>query len=609
VYQAIASCFAQKLKGRRSEVEKKVVFSNLLNEADSIYFFKNWRFSYRAFRHQLETYYDMGLRWIACFDLSAFYDTISHELLIKMVSPQGGNQETWQRIRKWLECWSASSSSLPFHHGIPQGPIASDFLAESILLPIDEDMLRQKIQYVRYADDIRIFARTENDLYQTIITLEHQCRNRGLIPHADKYAVKEATSSEEAMGSLPSLSIDSQSWPWLLASTAEQQFEEATGGRPQRIKDKASARFVLFHAPKSQKILTSCLRLIPRHPEQIDAFSAYLSNYDRSKQIENAITKIIKEDMPYDSVRGELWLILARIASGSCLEQMAATAKKDLAQKSGSIVLNWGAMAFLLECERKGYSRASYRIKRLDRLIQTLLMPHLDNQYFKRGELVSKLVTNKHILPGILLAHELVRRDLLLSDLGLRNRDLSNEVQNCLREVGLIRRRRAIQQDQIGQIIARRFATPYSATWKTLLKREYNHALSILNEAENAYDQSRSNWIQYQNSFNEIVVRHFINELVAQALPGRIKTVNVNKQLISIGNLVATNAPLTRAHPNIANPLRNLNQRRNRVPASHSYSLKGGAPSKHLTKPEQRMLHAGLSNAYTELVAVLSAIL
>lgn len=610
VYQAVANTYAEKLRTRRSGVEDLVAFSNVLNPDDkTIFFIRDWRSSYRAFRNKIEELYDSGLRWIAFFDLSAFYDTISHELLIKMVSPRGGNARTWEQVRGWLQCWSATPSSTPYHHGIPQGPLASGFLSECLLLPIDEQMRDAGIAYVRYVDDIRLLANSELRLREAIVQLEHSCRELGLIPHADKFAVQEAKSVDEAVGSLPSLAIEQDKKPWLSSEDAEKTLKDALEGRPQHIKDKSRTRFVFFRAEKSAKLLTYCLRLLPRHPEHVDAFVSYLSNYASSKRIENALIDLLEKGMPYDYVKGELWLVLSRIASDNCLRKMAALAKNDAFGKNSSITLRWGALSFLLRCEQIGHVRITHRLVKSDPLVQSLIVPSLSEKHYATNGLVSAILKDGRTEPGIALSHELIRRCLSLPDLGLRNRDLSVCVQNCFRGVGLMVRRRNAQIDLIGQIITQRYNAPYSLRWRELLGNEYNHALMILNDAESSYDMAKSQWIQQQNSFNDIVVRCIINSLMARGLPGKMKTVDRNGDLISLGNLLDSNKPFSVIYPYVAKPMKALNDRRNRVPGSHPYSIKGGTQNKHLSRREQIAHQAKLSNSYGAVVAILPQII
>lgn len=139
VLQAVANLFARKIEPRRRNVEKSVVFSNILNKShDSIFFLEDWHKTYRLFEKQCEIHFRDGYRWIADFDLAAFYETISHEMLVRAVFPRGGSRDLCDRIRTWLRCWTGPPGANEMDHGIPQGPLASDFLAECLLLPLDE---------------------------------------------------------------------------------------------------------------------------------------------------------------------------------------------------------------------------------------------------------------------------------------------------------------------------------------------------------------------------------------------------------------------------------------------------------------------------------------
>jgi len=64
------------------------------------------------------------------FDLSAYYDTISHDLLIQIISPRQSHPETWRAVLDWLQKWSASEDGNDRARNT-SGPIASDFLAEA----------------------------------------------------------------------------------------------------------------------------------------------------------------------------------------------------------------------------------------------------------------------------------------------------------------------------------------------------------------------------------------------------------------------------------------------------------------------------------------------
>jgi retron-type reverse transcriptase len=283
VFQAIANQFAAKLYKKRQRVELESVFSNnLASPRGSIFFMERWQTTYSAFQDKCTDAFNNGLRWSAHFDLSAYYDTISHDLLLSIVSPNGDEFETINTIKDWLRVWSADNISTMTGHGIPQGPIASDFLAEAFFLPIDLQLQKATFQYIRYVDDIRLFGRTDNEVREAAIRLEQECRHRGLIPQSAKFDIRKLNSADEAMGSLPSISPTDgkgSSEKSMSATQARRILASAIGGRPKRIKDKARFRYIMYRAPEDTKILTDVLRLLPRHPEHIDAFVAYFTNY------------------------------------------------------------------------------------------------------------------------------------------------------------------------------------------------------------------------------------------------------------------------------------------------------------------------------------------
>ncbi len=317
VFQAIANQVARQMFDRRRAMEGRSVFSNCLTpERDSVFFLQDWRATYHQFKTRIQRHLDAGNRWIAHFDLAAFYETISHRALQSIVSPAGGGGEVWQLIREWLCAWTSSQGGIPVDHGIPQGPIASDFLAEIFLLPLDEAMKKTGIPYIRYVDDIRVFGKTEAEARRAAITLELECRRLSLIPQSSKFSVSYAETLTEALGTLPSIAEstgregdESQ----LNEASAIRILRDAIARRPARVVDKTRLRYVLYRSGPSTEVLGVTLKLLPRHPEHIDAFAAFFHNYAKSSRIMRHITALLQGGVLYDYVQGELWLIVARI--------------------------------------------------------------------------------------------------------------------------------------------------------------------------------------------------------------------------------------------------------------------------------------------------------
>lgn len=612
VLQAIANVFAAKLRQRRAAVEGLTVFSNLLDpSADSKFFIQDWHRTYLRFQRRCLAHFTAGRRWVAHFDLAAFYDTISHELLIRTVSPRGGYRNVWQVVSAWLKVWSSTRDGKPFHHGIPQGPVASDFLAESVLLPIDEALSREDITYVRYADDIRIFAKSKSEAQRAAVRLEVLTRTAGLIPQGKKFALVEARSIADVIGMLPSLAppdqTDAERDTTLSAVDAEAMIRAALRGRPHTVHDKTKLRFALYRAPRSRRILGIVLRLLPRYPEHIDAFVAFLSIYTKSRAIEKAIRQALLDGSPYDYVRAELWLLLSRLASRRAGVRLRSAARADVGDRNNPAWLKFGALSFLRRCELLGDGKCTDRIRHQPAIVQALLVPGLDESVFSRRQLIASLLRSKAPEPGLMLAAELARRGETHRDYGVQAKELAPEVQNTFKALKLLTARRGVAVDQVGDLLQKRYATA-PAGWREILGPEYLHCLRILVQADAHFDPARSHWLQQQNSFNDALTRRLIGRLTSAGLPGAARLIGRDGKLIKFGSLLAPGAPFVTHYPDIANCFRAVNDRRNALPASHPYDEKRGVRNRYLSYREQRTFVRTLAQAYSATLALVATL-
>jgi len=610
VLQAVANVFSEKLKSRRKSLELKNVFSNVLEKKkESIFFVKNWHFTYGRFQHRIEKYYRGGMRWIAHFDLAAFYDTISHDLLLQTFYPRGGGQDVRASVSEWLRSWSAERRLLTYGHGIPQGPIASDFLAECFLLPIDEALAREGYPYVRYVDDIRLFGVNETAVRRAAVRLEILCRNRGLIPQAKKFGIYRARSLGDAMGGLPSIPPpgEEEAERFLMpAKKAIREFQKALEGKPQRIVDKSRARYVLYRAEPSSRLLAYVLRMLFRHPEHIDAFVHYLSHYKKSKAVIRACTECLLST-PYEYVRSAMWHILARMLEKEQMKDFIQEAITIAKSRTASAALKWGALHFLCIADAAGHGNYANFLRYQEPLVQALLTPVIPERCYREGGIIKWMLKRTAFEPGIMLAEEFVRRGMDYRTFVPNEEDLVSQVRNIFKAVGLIRHVSG-PVDPIGEIIARRYSVPVWTGWRPLLGRDYTHAQQILCQAEPVFETGRSVWLSHQNSFNDAVFAAMQRHLYSKGLPGTMKIIGRDGKRVSFGVLLAAGAQFDKAFPVIADTFRTINSRRNSVPASHPYES-SGTRTRFLTKKERNQLVAKLRKGYKEIINVFDGII
>jgi hypothetical protein len=610
VLQAFANLAAKQMQQQRAPLQFKVVFSNILEKPDSIFFFRRWQHTYRAFQRRIHKHYHDGMRWVGDFDLAAFYDTISHELLFKTIYPEQTDSDLgW--FSECLRTWSSDRAASGHGHGLPQGPLASDLLAECFLLPIDLE-LQKRSGYLRYVDDVRLFGAKEDEVRANLIELERHCRERGLIPQTGKFAIKRAQSIQDAMGMLPSITDPQHAAgsEKIKKEEARKTFLSAIGGKPYRVIDKTRLRYVLYRAEPDSHLLRLVLGLVPRHPEHADAFFAYIGRFGYRKPIERLCLTIAKQN-PYPYVRGEAWQVLARYREES--HSMIAKDPGELTMRAMAIAKEqtqenfmerWGACHFLCISEKLTTSSYGELLKSQSPLIQSLLAPVLPDSAFVKDGVIEHYLRQTTPEPGLSVCPVLHERGLTPISFGVQTSNLSSQVSNTLRELGVISTP-ARKIDPIGEILKARYGIPQEKSWHNLLGGEYIHALGLLRHAEAIFDSGGSFWLISQNSFNQTVFLALQRHLQAINHAGACTIINKNRQMVDFGVTLAADGAFSKNFPLIGDCFREMNSRRNHLPEAHPYEKKTARQSKHLQAQEKNQFVAQLRAAYIELVALI----
>ncbi|MFI5201233.1 MAG: reverse transcriptase domain-containing protein [Candidatus Kapaibacterium sp.] len=609
VYQAMANIMARRVEKKRKKFEGKSVFSNWLNKSSDIFFFVPWKHTFPLYNDKLKDLLGRGFAWYATFDLSSYYDTISHDLLVKSAFPRMGGAETTFRdlIFKFLSCWCSEINSQTPRHGIPQGPIASNFFGECLLLEIDRKM-SASYKYVRYVDDIRLFGKTEEEVRRALIALEIFCRESGLVPQGSKVHVRKAQSADEVSNMLPSLPNELEEEPesTIANSQALKLFKASINGKPQRIVDKTKAKYVLFRAAPSPRLLTYVLRLLPRHPEYIDAFMVFLSQYPYSTDVWKSCRSYL-EQTPYEYVQGELWHQLARMVKLTPSVALIKRARKVVRVSKYPLASKWGAYHFICKLEEvTGNAYLGYLNRESD-LLKGLLGPVIPIAHFKgKNSLAKQLLESPGPEASLGLTARLVSTRSSLRGLGVEKRKIPKQTKNVLKRLGMMSQTGLV--DPMGEILHRRFNMKWGK-WKSLLGNDYSHALSYLGQCDPLFDSARSRWLQYQNSFNQILFVSFQNFLSSNHLPGAISLVDRNGDDKKYGTMLQSGQPFDRAHPIVAQGLRAVNRRRNSLPPSHPYDQQIGTKSKHLSVKERNSLYNGIKSALDEVIHICDPLL
>ncbi|RDC61943.1 reverse transcriptase domain-containing protein [Adhaeribacter pallidiroseus] len=210
VYQAIVNIIADNAYDKIAPFYNSVIFGNIINTStarpsDRAFFYKSWKTRWKRFNDVSKTYFNEGYKYLSEFDIASFFDTIDHNILCQILENNYKiEKQILNLLADCLETWTADSNHSTFNskHGIPQGPLSSPFLADLYLMHLDLEVLRIKnvqFKYIRYVDDIRIFAKDRISSQKIIAALDLFSRDLGLIPQGSKVLIKEITDIDKEL--------------------------------------------------------------------------------------------------------------------------------------------------------------------------------------------------------------------------------------------------------------------------------------------------------------------------------------------------------------------------------------------------------------------------
>lgn len=111
---------------------------------------------------KVKEYADQGYGYAVLIDLSKYFDTLNHELLMNMVREQVSDKRVTDLIKKYLKSGVLENGLLvKTEEGSPQGGPLSPLLANIYLNRFDQEMESRGVPVIRYADDIVILAKSE----------------------------------------------------------------------------------------------------------------------------------------------------------------------------------------------------------------------------------------------------------------------------------------------------------------------------------------------------------------------------------------------------------------------------------------------------------------
>jgi len=150
VDRVIQQAIAQKLQP---------IFEPLFSEGS--YGYRPKRSAQQAIQ-KVKAYAEQGYVHAVEIDLSKYFDTLNHELLLNVLRRHIHDKRVIELIKKYLKSGVMENGIISkTEEGSPQGGPLSPLLANIYLNEFDQEMASREVKVIRYADDIVVLAKSK----------------------------------------------------------------------------------------------------------------------------------------------------------------------------------------------------------------------------------------------------------------------------------------------------------------------------------------------------------------------------------------------------------------------------------------------------------------
>jgi RNA-directed DNA polymerase len=109
-----------------------------------------------------KAYAEEGYVYVVQVDLSKYFDTLNHDLLMNLLRRQIEDKRVIELIKKYLKSGVMENGIVcKTEEGSPQGGPLSPLLANIYLNEFDHEMESRGVKLLRYADDVIVFAKSQ----------------------------------------------------------------------------------------------------------------------------------------------------------------------------------------------------------------------------------------------------------------------------------------------------------------------------------------------------------------------------------------------------------------------------------------------------------------
>lgn len=480
VYQALVNVVAERLAPIVRRQYMQVSFGHMYAGRARAWFYKPWKPGYRAFNEAARSAFGRGLRFGASFDLTACYDSLDYSVLSHFLRKLGCDQEFCDTLTGYLKVWTATDTCIYHSHGIPQGPLSSGLLSEVVLRHFDLNYgPRSNVRYLRYVDDIRLFAKREDALRRMLIRLDTLSKDVGLFPQASKINIREISDIEGELKTVSSpytaSDEDDENQP---IGQSELRAELLRLSPRLGIENNTRFKFLLSRADPSSKLNGRLLALTHRRPDMVPSVMRYLRKYERlpRRVAEDLLDRLRKEPL-YENTTAEIIDTLGQRTDGHFRRQLGRSLGRLWKRRLlGPELRATIGRALFHGTPAIPESRIRYAIRRMaDWWVRSELLSSLEPKFL--GPAFLENVFNENIRHQIDDVALVAAARIAYLGLPVRRplRDINQAAAKALRQMGVISRL-PVGVDGVERSLSSLTGSPTGVNWRVVFGKAYKQA-------------------------------------------------------------------------------------------------------------------------------------
>jgi len=223
------------------------------------------------------------------------------------------NLEFCDELVSLLSRWTAGNQAqkekrIYLGHGIPQGPLSSGLVFEVVLQHFEAagKWARKDVRYLRYGDDIRLYARSREQLRRALIDLDYISKWMGLFPQGAKIGIREVADVQAELKTVSDVRAEVlQSEVGLDQDRIHKALNRVS--RRLAISDETKFKWLLGAAQPRAAQSARLIEILRRNPHLYLSICRYFRRCHRlPKSVSRELYALLSSNMIYFAAEAEL---------------------------------------------------------------------------------------------------------------------------------------------------------------------------------------------------------------------------------------------------------------------------------------------------------------